>query len=78
MEDSMTLIFLYFSSSQKLSGHPKSRCEEALLKAIYQSEELTSAITLSDVRAHTVAAKHRSRVRGSETCVMGPCHLGVL
>ncbi|XP_056883529.1 glucokinase regulatory protein isoform X2 [Takifugu flavidus] len=47
---------------QKLSGHPKSRCEEALLKAIYQSEQLTSAIPLSDVRAHTAAANHRSRV----------------
>lgn len=68
----MTLIFLFFSSLQKLSGHPKSRCEEALLKAIYQSEQLTSAITLSDVRAHTVVAQHRSRVRGREACVMVP------
>uniref|UniRef100_H3D9U3 SIS domain-containing protein n=1 Tax=Tetraodon nigroviridis TaxID=99883 RepID=H3D9U3_TETNG len=47
---------------QKLSGHPKLQCEEALLKAIYQSEQLTSDITSSDVGTHTLVAKHRTRV----------------
>lgn len=50
---------------QKFSGHPKSQCEEALLKAIYQSEELTADVTSSDV-----VAKHRTRVRGSVEYVM--------
>ncbi|XP_056286786.1 glucokinase regulatory protein isoform X2 [Pseudoliparis swirei] len=42
---------------QKLSGYPEPRCEEALLKAVYRVDELTAAITSSDVRAHTHAAR---------------------
>lgn len=74
----METLFLCFSSMQKLSGHPKSQCEEALLKAIYQSEQLTSDITSSDVGTHTLVAKHRTRVRGSAAYMMVPCQLGVL
>lgn len=33
--------FFCFSSMQKLSGYPRSQCEDALLKAIQQSEQLS-------------------------------------
>ncbi|KAK9524036.1 hypothetical protein VZT92_017903 [Zoarces viviparus] len=42
---------------QKLSGGPESRCEEALLKAVYRVDELTADITSSDVSAHARAAR---------------------
>lgn len=50
-------------SLQKLSGYPEPRCEEALLKAVYRVDELTAAITSSDVRAHTHAARSSAEVR---------------
>ncbi|XP_063733429.1 glucokinase regulatory protein [Eleginops maclovinus] len=47
---------------QKLSGLPESKCEEALLKAVYRVDHLTGDITSSDVSAHTHTARTRSKV----------------
>ncbi|KAG7241062.1 hypothetical protein INR49_026093 [Caranx melampygus] len=47
---------------QKLSGHPESKCEEALLKAIYRVDKLTVDITSSDMTTHTLTARNRTKV----------------
>ncbi|XP_054479907.1 glucokinase regulatory protein isoform X2 [Anoplopoma fimbria] len=47
---------------QKLSGCPESRCEEALLKAVYQVDKLTADITYSDISAHTRTARSVTKV----------------
>uniref|UniRef100_A0A672Y4U5 SIS domain-containing protein n=1 Tax=Sphaeramia orbicularis TaxID=375764 RepID=A0A672Y4U5_9TELE len=47
---------------QKLSGRPELQCEDALLKAIYQVDELTADITSSNVTAHTRTARTRTKV----------------
>ncbi|XP_023251134.1 glucokinase regulatory protein [Seriola lalandi dorsalis] len=47
---------------QKLSAHPESKCEEALLRAIYRVDKLTQDITSSDMTAHTLTARKRTKV----------------
>ncbi|XP_065808078.1 glucokinase regulatory protein isoform X4 [Labrus bergylta] len=47
---------------QKLSGYPESKCEEALLKSLYQVDTLTIDITSSDITAHTRTARNRTKV----------------
>ncbi|KAL0969370.1 hypothetical protein UPYG_G00226170 [Umbra pygmaea] len=47
---------------QKLSGCSQTRCEETLLKAIYDVETLTEDITSARVYTHTISASRRSRV----------------
>ncbi|GAA6217906.1 glucokinase regulatory protein isoform X2 [Lates japonicus] len=47
---------------QKLSGHPESKCEEALLKAIYRVDKLTLDVTSSDITTHTHTASKRTKV----------------
>nr|XP_020447858.1 glucokinase regulatory protein isoform X2 [Monopterus albus] len=56
---------LYYRASrllQKLSGCPQHRCEEALLKAIYRVDELSTGITSSDTATHTRTARSRTKV----------------
>ncbi|XP_061840956.1 glucokinase regulatory protein isoform X1 [Nerophis lumbriciformis] len=47
---------------QKLSSHPECRCQEALLKAIYQVDLLTEDMTGGQVSAHTAAGRQRKKV----------------
>lgn len=47
---------------QKFSALPESQCQEALLKAIYEVEELTASIALWDICSHTKAAAKRTKV----------------
>ncbi|KAM9830509.1 glucokinase regulatory protein isoform 3-T3 [Syngnathus typhle] len=47
---------------QKLSGHPAAKCEEALLKAIYQVDHLTEDITSYPVATHFATGKERTKV----------------
>ncbi|XP_034533785.1 glucokinase regulatory protein [Notolabrus celidotus] len=47
---------------QKLSGSPESQCEEALLRAVYQTDKLTEDITSSDIGTHTQTARNRTKV----------------
>ncbi|XP_072307022.1 glucokinase regulatory protein [Eucyclogobius newberryi] len=47
---------------QKLSGLSEIQCEESLLKAVYEVEELTVNIALKDISAHTRIASRRAKV----------------
>ncbi|XP_041703211.1 glucokinase regulatory protein isoform X3 [Coregonus clupeaformis] len=47
---------------QKLSGVSLTKCEEALLKAIYNVEQLPEVITSAGVTTHTLTASHRNKV----------------
>ncbi|XP_071222841.1 glucokinase regulatory protein isoform X2 [Salvelinus alpinus] len=47
---------------QKLSGVSLTQCEEALLKAIYNVEQLPEDITSAGVTTHTLTASRRNRV----------------
>ncbi|MEQ2235563.1 hypothetical protein ILYODFUR_003638 [Ilyodon furcidens] len=47
---------------QRLSGHPKSLCEEALLKAIYQVDKLTEDIMTCNLTTHTHTARKVKKV----------------
>uniref|UniRef100_A0A3Q3LCI2 Glucokinase (hexokinase 4) regulator n=1 Tax=Mastacembelus armatus TaxID=205130 RepID=A0A3Q3LCI2_9TELE len=61
---------------QKLSGCPESRCEEALLKVLYQMDELSADITSSDITTHTRTARNRSRVVPlALVCLLTGCSL---
>uniref|UniRef100_A0A3B5A8Q8 Glucokinase regulator n=1 Tax=Stegastes partitus TaxID=144197 RepID=A0A3B5A8Q8_9TELE len=61
---------------QKLSSQPESQCEEALLKAIYQVDELTLDITSSDVITHTCTAATRTKVVPlALVCLLTGCSL---
>nr|XP_046238536.1 glucokinase regulatory protein [Scatophagus argus] len=61
---------------QKLSGLPESQCEEALLKAVYQVDELTVNIISSDISTHTRAARKRSKVVPlALVCLLTGCSL---
>ncbi|KAM9836019.1 glucokinase regulatory protein [Aulostomus maculatus] len=61
---------------QKLSGCPESQCEGALLKAIYQVDELTEAIKSSDRTAHTCTGRGRSKVVPiALVCLLTGCSL---
>ncbi|XP_029369300.1 glucokinase regulatory protein [Echeneis naucrates] len=48
---------------QKLSGQPESKCEEALLKAIYRVDKLTTDVMSFDMTTHTLAARNRTKTR---------------
>ncbi|XP_071320900.1 glucokinase regulatory protein isoform X2 [Trachinotus anak] len=61
---------------QKLSGHPESACEEALLKAIYRVDKLTLDITSSDMTTHTLTARNRTKVVPlALVCLLTGCSL---
>ncbi|KAK2856888.1 hypothetical protein Q5P01_005623 [Channa striata] len=61
---------------QKLSGCPEPRCEEALLKAVYQMDKLPKDITSSDVTTHTGAATNRTQVVPlALVCLLTGCSL---
>ncbi|KAM8903567.1 glucokinase regulatory protein isoform 3-T3 [Spinachia spinachia] len=61
---------------QKLSGCPESRCEEALLKAVYRVDELTADITSSDISEHTQAARSATKaVPLALICLLSDCSL---
>lgn len=47
---------------QKFSDLPEAQCQEALLKAIYEVEELTDNFALGDICAHTKTAAQRTKV----------------
>uniref|UniRef100_A0A8P4G7C7 SIS domain-containing protein n=1 Tax=Dicentrarchus labrax TaxID=13489 RepID=A0A8P4G7C7_DICLA len=61
---------------RKLSGCPESQCEEALLKAIYEVDELTVGITSCDITTHTLTARNRSKVVPlALVCLLTGCSL---
>ncbi|CAJ1087053.1 glucokinase regulatory protein [Xyrichtys novacula] len=61
---------------QKLSGCTESKCEEALLRAIYNSDTLTAEITSSDVGSHTQTARNRTEVVPlALVCLLTGCSL---
>ncbi|XP_049426488.1 glucokinase regulatory protein isoform X1 [Epinephelus fuscoguttatus] len=61
---------------QKLSGCPESRCEHALLKAVYCVDKLTADITSSDITTHTRTARNRSKVVPlALVCLLTGCSL---
>ncbi|XP_070813984.1 glucokinase regulatory protein [Chaetodon trifascialis] len=61
---------------QKLSGRPESRCEEALLKAVYRADKLTADVTSSDITTHTRTAKNRTKVVPlALVCLLTGCSL---
>ncbi|XP_077955544.1 glucokinase regulatory protein [Gasterosteus aculeatus] len=61
---------------QKLSGCPESRCEEALLKAVYRVDELTADITSSDIIEHAQAARSATKaVPLALVCLLSDCSL---
>ncbi|KAM4601590.1 glucokinase regulatory protein isoform 2-T2 [Polymixia lowei] len=47
---------------QKLSGRSEAQCDEALLRAIYRVDQLTSDIASSDLTTRTLTASTRSKV----------------
>ncbi|XP_028255906.1 glucokinase regulatory protein isoform X2 [Parambassis ranga] len=61
---------------QRLSGRPGPQCEEALLKAIYQVEELTGDIPSCDITTHTHKARSRTKVvPAALVCLLTGCSL---
>ncbi|KAF3857128.1 hypothetical protein F7725_008987 [Dissostichus mawsoni] len=61
---------------QKLSGRPESKCEEALLKAVYKVDNLTVEITSSDISTHTHTARTRTKVVPlALVCLLTGCSL---
>ncbi|KAM4559861.1 glucokinase regulatory protein isoform 2-T2 [Odontesthes bonariensis] len=61
---------------QKLSGHPESDCEEALLKAVYGVDRLAADITSRDITTHThVARDGRKVVPVALVCLLTGCPL---
>ncbi|KAJ4923985.1 hypothetical protein JOQ06_000227 [Pogonophryne albipinna] len=61
---------------QKLSGCPESKCEEALLKAVYKVDNLTVEITSSDISTHTHTARTRTKVVPlALVCLLTGCSL---
>ncbi|KAM4537642.1 glucokinase regulatory protein isoform 1-T1 [Fundulus diaphanus] len=61
---------------QKLSGHPEPRCEEALLKAIYQVDKLTEDTLTCDLKTHTHAAgKGKKVVPLALVCLLTGCSI---
>ncbi|XP_067349342.1 glucokinase regulatory protein isoform X3 [Channa argus] len=61
---------------QKLSGCPEPQCEEVLLKAVYQVEELSMDITSSDITRHTHAARNTTQVVPlALVCLLTGCSL---
>ncbi|KAL3045545.1 hypothetical protein OYC64_013752 [Pagothenia borchgrevinki] len=61
---------------QKLSGCPESKCEEALLKAVYKVDNVTVEITSSDISTHTHTARTRTKVVPlALVCLLTGCSL---
>uniref|UniRef100_A0A3Q3B127 Glucokinase regulator n=1 Tax=Kryptolebias marmoratus TaxID=37003 RepID=A0A3Q3B127_KRYMA len=61
---------------QKLSGLPEPRSEEALLKTIYQMDELTADVTSGDVKTHIrVARNHKKVVPLALVCLLTGCSI---
>ncbi|XP_028998468.1 glucokinase regulatory protein [Betta splendens] len=61
---------------QRLSARPESQCEEALLKAIYQVDEVSVDIASCDIISHTLVARTRSQVVPvALVCLMTGCSL---
>ncbi|XP_026219073.1 glucokinase regulatory protein [Anabas testudineus] len=61
---------------QKLSGCSASQCEEALLKAVYQVDELSMTITSSAITIHTHTARNRTKVVPlALVCLLTGCSL---
>ncbi|TSO25137.1 Glucokinase regulatory protein [Bagarius yarrelli] len=47
---------------QRFTGSTEAQCETALLRALYDVEELTDEMVLNDVTQHTLVAKERANV----------------
>ncbi|XP_054915685.1 glucokinase regulatory protein isoform X2 [Poeciliopsis prolifica] len=61
---------------QELSGHSESRCEEALLKAIYQVDKLSEDITTCSLETHThTAGKAKKVVPLALVCLLTGCSI---
>ncbi|XP_072227339.1 glucokinase regulatory protein [Leuresthes tenuis] len=61
---------------QKLSGHPESECEEALLKVVYRVDKLAEGITACDITTHTQVARNgRKVVPLALVCLLAGCPL---
>ncbi|KAK5891131.1 hypothetical protein CgunFtcFv8_018417 [Champsocephalus gunnari] len=58
------------------AGCPESKCEEALLKAVYKVDNLTVEITSSDISTHTHTARTRTKVVPlALVCLLTGCSL---
>ncbi|XP_020772728.2 glucokinase regulatory protein [Boleophthalmus pectinirostris] len=61
---------------QKFSGQTEIQCHEALLKAIYEVEELNDSIKLKNIFAHTKIASKRSKIVPlALVCLLTGCSL---